>query len=298
VGGRGVTVVGLDISQYIDAEPEVEEETWLLPIEHFSPTSIAMFKRCPEQFRQRYVLGRKERPGEALVIGTAVHRVAERNFEQKIESREDIPLLSLIEFYDDVAFPEAMTERTEQHGLDIAWDTDPDGARKRGRAITTAYQGGVAPRVQPISVETRVEADFGLQVPIIGYADCVTSDSVIDIKTGKTARSEIKPEWRLQSAVYGTITEKPVDFHAVAASTKDFRASIKTPLEHPGLSVWIPPEAREEVKRNVRGTAWLAQYLMKKLGPDEPWPTDGQSHPWACSYCGFRPGCPAWKGME
>ena len=281
----------LDISQYLE-----NQRTWTLPIEHLSSTSLGMLARCPEQFRNRYVLGRKERPGEALVIGTAVHLAAEENFAQKVESGEDISLPDMEAFYQDVAFPQAISEREEQ-GDEIAWDTGPDGARKRGRAITLGYHLQVSPRVLPISVETRVEADFGLPVPVIGYADIRTADEVIDIKTGNKARRQIKPEWRIQSAVYSTITEQPVDFHCVSATQKDFRATVNTPLESPELSVWLPPEAREETKRNVRVMAGMALAFMEQIGPDHPWPTTGMVHPWACNYCGFKPGCPAWKGI-
>jgi PD-(D/E)XK nuclease superfamily len=286
----------LDISSYLEREPQVRED-WNLPIEHFSATSISMFKRCPEQFRQRYILGRKERPGEALVIGTAVHQAAAFNFEQKVTSHEDIPFLDLLTWYDDVGFTRAVEDR-QQDGDEIIWDAGEDNARRRGRAITAAYHTAVAPRVQPLTVETRIEADFGLAVPVIGYSDVATADRVIDIKTGKAARRQVKPEWRLQAGIYSCITGLPVDFHAVSASVANHKVTILTPLEAPELSVWIPPDAQVEVERNVRSTAWLAQYLMKTLGPDEPWPTDGTAHPWACSWCGYRSGCPAWKGIE
>lgn len=285
----------LDISSYLDAE--VEENGWVLPIEHLSPSSLGMLARCPEQWRQRYVLGRKERPGEALVIGTAVHLAAERNFAQKVSSYEDIPVADLVAWYDDVAFVTALSERQED-GEEVAWDTGPDGARLRGRAITSAYHSQVAPRVQPTSVETKVEADVGLPVPVLGYADCLTTTTVIDLKTSKQARREVKPEWRFQSAIYGSITGKPVDFHVCSASEKTHRATINTPLESSGLSVWMPPEARLEAARNVRAMAWMADHFYRTLGPDEPWPTTGMAHPWACGFCGFRAGCPAWKGME
>jgi hypothetical protein len=286
--------VGLDISSYLRGETQ---EEWVLPVKHLSPSSIGMAARCWEQFRQTYVLGRRQRPGEALVIGTAVHLAAEHNFSQKIESHEDIPTDDLVTWYDDVGFPGAIAER-EEKGEEVAWDTGPDGARRRGRAITWTYRDTVSPRVQPLSVETRVEADFGLPRPVIGYADCITEKTVIDIKTSKTARRDVKPEWRIQAAVYSTITGKPVDFHAVSASEKAHKATVITPLESPELSVWIPAAARAETQRNVRSIAWMANNLMLTLGPDQPWPTTGQVHPWACGWCGFRSGCPAWKGLE
>ena len=282
----------LDISQYLDPIPEAK---WTLPIEHLSATSLGMLARCPEQFRQRYVLGRKERPGEALVIGTAVHLAAEHNFAQKIESHEDTLLADHLDYYDDIAFGQALDERVDE---EIVWDTDPEGARKRGRAITYAYHSIVAPRVQPLAAETRVEADFGLPVPVIGYADVRTADKVIDIKTGNKARRQIKPEWRIQAGVYSSITEQPVDFHCVSATPTKFVATVNTPLEAPELSIWLPPEAREATKQNVRVMAGMALNFMDAIGPDEPWPTLGQVHPWACGYCAFKPGCPAWKGIQ
>lgn len=291
---------GLDVTQYLDADPVVEEE-WVLPIEHLSASSLGMLARCPEQWRQRYVLGRKERPGEALVIGTAVHVTAEHNFRQKIDSHEDIPFDTLVQWYDDVGFPTAITER-EEKGEEVLWDTDPDGARKRGRAITKAYHmpvgdfPSVSQRIQPLSVETRVEADFDLPVPVIGFADVFIEGRVIDIKTGKAARREPKPEWWIQSAVYGTITGLPLDFHCVSATTKEFRATVNTPLQYPDLSVWLSDPERDEAKRYVRSMAWMADHFMRTLGPDAPWPTWGRGHPWACNWCAFKVGCPAWKG--
>jgi PD-(D/E)XK nuclease superfamily len=285
--------IALDIAQYLDAN----RPPWTLPIEHLSATSLGMLARCPEQFRQRYVLGRKERPGEALVIGTAVHLAAEQNFAQKIASHADLPAHEILAWYDDVGFPQALDER-EEAGDEVIWNTSPDGARERGRAITYAYHGVVSPRIQPLATESRVEANFGAPVPVIGYSDVETVDKIIDIKTGNKARRQIKPEWRIQAGIYSTIAQKPVDFHCVSATETTHKASILTPLESPELSIWLPPEAREETKRNVRVMAAMAQNFMDAIGPDDPWPTLGQVHPWACGYCGFRAGCPAWKGID
>jgi hypothetical protein len=289
-----MTAVGLDIASYLEAE---EVSDWQLPIEHFSASSLAMLARCPRQWQERYIHGRKERPGEALVLGTAVHRVVEFNYAQKIASHADLPLTEIVTYFDDVAWYEALADRQED-GDEVKWDTDQDNARTRGRAITYGYHSQVSERVQPVSVETKIAADVGLPVPVLGYADCLTKTNVIDVKTSKQARREVKPEWRFQSAVYGSIIGLPVDFHVCAASPTTHKASIYTPLEHPGLSVWMPEEARHEAARNIRAMAWMVNHFYRQLGPDEPWPTTGMAHPWACSFCGFRSDCPAWKGLE
>lgn len=290
-----MTALGLDIASYL--ADEVEDDDWKLPIEHLSPSSLGMLARCPEQWRQRYVLGKKERPGEALVIGTSVHLVVERNYGQKITTGEDLPVADLVTWYDDVGWDAALADR-QGEGDEVAWDTDADNARTRGRAITYGYHSQVSPRVQPVSVETKITADVGLAIPVLGYADAITADQVIDVKTSKQARRQVKPEWRLQSGIYGSILGLPVDFHVCAASATTHKASIITPLEESALSVWMPPEARIEAARNIRAMAWMANHFYRQLGPDEPWPTLGFTHPWACSWCGFRSGCPAWKGLE
>src|SRR4051812_16147041 len=75
--------------------------SWNLPIQHWSPSSLSMLRRCPYQWQQRYTHRRKARPAEAPVTGTAVHAGLARNFDWKMQSGEDIPTVELIEWYDD-----------------------------------------------------------------------------------------------------------------------------------------------------------------------------------------------------
>jgi hypothetical protein len=58
-----------------------------LPVDHLSATQISMLNRCPEQYRQRYVLGKKERPGAALIVGGAFHEAIETDFAGRSERR-------------------------------------------------------------------------------------------------------------------------------------------------------------------------------------------------------------------
>jgi hypothetical protein len=58
-----------------------------LPVDHLSATQISMLNSCPEQYRQRYVLGKKERPGAALIVGGAFHEAIEDDFAWKIRRR-------------------------------------------------------------------------------------------------------------------------------------------------------------------------------------------------------------------
>jgi PD-(D/E)XK nuclease superfamily len=297
--------VSIDISQYASpvatmlerAEPASRADLWNLTfLDHWSPSSLAMLQRCPRQWQERYLHGRKERPAEAPVIGTAVHAAIENNFRQKIESHSDLAAIDVLDSYAEEIFPRTIQEEQERSGAEVHWDTSPDKARARGRVMLSEYHGTVAPRVQPEAVELRIEADFGLPVPVIGRFDVRRANSVIDIKTGKQATRKPKEAWRIQASVYGRAENKPVEFHSLAATTKTEKVTILTPLEEEALLVHPTTAERIEIARSVQALSDLACFYMAKYGTDTPWPTLGTLHTWACQFCGFIGDCPAWAG--
>lgn len=286
----------LDASQFTALiEPERD---WNLGeyVDHWSPSSLAMLRRCPRQFQERYLKGRKERPAESPVIGTAVHAALERNFRQKIASHEDLPTVELIDWYDDAGFEATLVGEQEKTGYEIHWDTDEDSARGRGRKMLGEYRNSVAPRIQPLSVEGSVSVDFGLAVPVVGRYDLLRDQSTIDWKTGKSKVSTPKESWRIQAAVYEEATGRPIEFHSISATAKG-TVSIVTPLESEPLLVAPSASERAEMRRTLAAVSAEACLYMELLGADAPWPTHGRFHTWACDYCGFRRDCPAWEEL-
>jgi len=289
----------LDISGYIgmavDRELDAREPApWNLPIRHWSPSSLAMFQRCPRQWQERYLHGRKERPAEAPVIGIGLHHAAEVNFKQKIDSHEDIPLATLLDYYNS-AFPVVVDQEQEKAGEEVAWDTSAEKAQKRGELMLAGYQNTVAPRIQPTDVELNISVDLGLPVPVEGRFDVERDETVIDIKSGKQAQRKPKEAWRIQAAVYGEARQRPVEFHSVSASPSRNTVTIITPLESEDMLVQPSPAQRASQSRTLRALSDYACFLMATVGPDDPWPTMGVFHSWACEYCGFRGDCPAWR---
>ena len=297
--------MSLDISQYVDqaVRAVVREATYdpssFEPLrnfnEHWSPSSLSMARRCPEQFRRRYILGHKERPGSALVIGTAVHKGVERNCGQKIESHIDLPMVDLLDWYDDEGWPWSVNDEQEKTGQEILWKDAPDSARGRGRTMLSAYHHNVAPRIQPIGVEGMVEVDFGLAVPVIGRYDILRESTVIDLKTGQRAQKKPKESWRIQAAVYGEAAGRPVEFHSVTMASDKGAPAIWTPLEAEGLLEQPTEREREHMRISLRAVSAEVCLYMTLFGPEEPWPTHGRFHDWACDWCGFRSTCPAWE---
>lgn len=295
-------MTGLDISHYAGVMKQAlavikgqeEPPPFNLPIPHWSPSSLGMFQRCPYQWQQRYVHGRKERPAEAPFVGTAVHSGLEQNFRQKIESHVDLPTVELLSWYDDEGFLKTLASEMERAGEEVMWQTSPEEAKARGRSMIAGYHQQVSPRIQPIGVEGKVEIDFGLAVPVEGRYDLLEERRCVDWKTGKRSQKKPKESWRIQAAVYGEATGRPVEFHSVTATERG-AVTIVTPLESEQLLVNPTEREREVMRTSLRAISHTACMFMEIFGPDEPWPTHGRFHDWACDYCGFRPTCPAWE---
>jgi len=296
--GGGSAVI--KIEQYVIEEAKrASGFEWTLGeyLDHLSPSSLSMLRRCPRQFQQRYLFGKKERPAEAPVIGTAVHAGLELNFGQKITSGVDMTTAELLTWYSDVGFEATLDAEQDRGGGEVAWDTDPERAKVRGRVMLGEYHNAISPRVQPVSVEGSFSIDLGAPVPIVGRFDIEESHQVIDVKTGKRKTTKPKEAWRIQGAVYNKARGKPVAFHSLSA-TENNAVTIATPLEAEELLIALDEHELRVMSQDVRALAALACLLFDLYGIEQSWPTWGRFHDWACSYCGFRNDCPAWSNNE
>lgn len=274
---------------------------WLGRMDHLSASSLGMFRRCPEQFRNRYLLKRKEPPGEAIVVGSFFHETMEWNYKKKVWAREDQPLSEMVTYLQDEAVPSVLNGAG---GIDeVRWDSQDkwkslDKARGDAQRITSTYYNRVLPRIQPTETELRLEWHIrDVPVPVIGYLDVIAEGPrVIDTKTGAKAVKKVKPGWMLQGHIYAAWSGIPVEYHSINRAEN---VTVNTPLEAPELL--IRPNQREAA--NLAGVIQTMvgqiEHLMATIGPDEPWPTWGKFADWSmstlpCNYCGFRKGCPAW----
>lgn len=277
---------------------------WLGIFRHLSPSSLGMLRRCPRQFQQRYIRGKKEAPGESLVIGSFFHETMEWNYRQKIESHEDRPLSEVVEYLGDAAVPKVLDEAggADEIRWDVGGDTAlaVDRARSDAERITSAYHASVLPRIQPTAVEQRFEwKPEGVPVKIIGYLDVITDDvRTVDTKTGKAVSKKIKPSWQLQGLTYANATSIPVEFHSISRAKTP---SICTPLESDEMVINPQPQQAANLVRMIAMMADQIEYYMNRYGPDEEWPTLGRLADWSqnllpCNMCAWKKDCPAWAG--
>ncbi|HEY7421439.1 MAG TPA: PD-(D/E)XK nuclease family protein [Gaiellaceae bacterium] len=273
-----------------------KSEAWLDGyIDHFSASSLRMLKVCPEQYRQRYILGRKERPGEALVLGSAVHSAVGFNLTQKIDSHEDLPSAEVVSYFNDHAWPVAVERDGGED--EIRWDSKPDTVRSDGERVTVGYHAVVCPTIQPLAVERRL--DFvvpGVPVPFIGYIDFEELTHQVDLKTGKQVQRKPDANWRFQGTIYAAFTGKPTHFHSISRAKTP---SIATPLDAPEMVVSPHSTQVAVVERVLRDYAAQVEWYFNRYGPDEPWPTSGLYMDYkggaACGFCGYRKWCVAWE---
>jgi hypothetical protein len=265
-------------------------------LQHFSASGLRLLRVCPRAWQERYIHGKKERPGAALTVGKAVHSATGFSHTQKIQSHEDLPVTEVLQYYHDVAWPEAI----EQDGgvEEIRWDEDskPEDVRNDGQRMTQAYHLTVSPRIQPLAVEKRI--DFvvpGIPVPFVGYVDVEEEGNLDDLKTGKQVTRKPDANWRTQGTLYAAHLGKPCHFHSVSRAKTP---SIATPLESPEMVVTPHPHTVETITRVLHDYAMQAAWYFETYGPDDPWPTNGIFMDYkggrVCDFCGFRKDCPAW----
>lgn len=247
---------------------------------HLSPGSASMFMRCPEQWRRRYLLGEKERPGAALVRGRADHYAHETNFTQKVQTHTDVPL-------DDVLDAYATSWRTtvDEYGGDSEIAADDGKPLSKvydiGAKGVEAYHTTVSPTVDPTDVEVALEIELG-NVLVSVRADILTPDAGVERKTTSRKQNEPKPDHAFQAMTYATVFGCPFDVHYVADS-----GTITTPASNPQLRVGKLEQAVTVAYNRI---ALSIVDLYARFGPDETWPGN-VTHPWACGFCGWQKVC-------
>lgn len=276
------------------------EEEWLFTgyrrMDHVSPSMLNLLVECPRQFQQRYLLDAPEKPAENLVLGTAFHAAMELNMQQKIQSHEDMPLTEVVDWFDDSGFAAVVESEQEKTEQEIIWDTSFDEAKTRGRLMVGQYHREVSPRLQPIAVEGAFSVPMGLPVPVTGRYDLLTEATAIDWKSSQKRIYKPKTTWLIQASIYSFATGKPVEFHNVSCTQSDHKVGIVTPLESESMLVAPSQGEVNAFQRMILALVDEMNHYMRRYGPDQAWPTRGRFHMFACSYCSFKVGCPAWEG--
>lgn len=283
-------------------------EEWPSAIDHISASSMKMLARCPEQWRQRYVLGIKKPPEAAQVWGGADHKAIEHTFQHALDHKgQHAPVAEVKE-----RFVAAVDERIEESGGfdEVVWrggtkkerTAEYDDMLHRGQALAAHYRTEVAEDYLPVTLEEAFSIELpGIPVPLIGwidltaiYAQLATDEpqagSIIDRKTSAKSKRGPEADWLVQAMIYQLVKPLPHEWHV---SVKNQQPKVQVGPEFVAM-----PRPEAMVRRWLTGQVQHVGYLYNRYGPDHPWPGDGLAHPWACSYCAYAPGCPHREGLR
>lgn len=291
VGNPAVTG-SADSEQSFLSDPVPGLAEFQLPIEHFSASSLNMLEICPRQWQQRYIHGRKEPPGQSLVLGSAYHGGVEFGLDVKLVTEADPDLDDMVVYFHDAVWPETLDRFGGES--EVIWDDKPETVRAKGAELVTVYHPRIA-YLEPEAVEHEFLIDIEAPVPIKGYIDLVQQHGrpSIDFKTSAKRRPTLKPDWRMQARVYQLAVPRAVDFHQITtAKTPEIITGLETDEMVEDYSELIA----YQTKRRIKQALAEANHYYVTFGPDDDWPMRGIHHDWRCSpkWCAYRKDCPVW----
>jgi hypothetical protein len=173
-------------------------------MEAITPSMLSMFLRCPHQFERRYLRGEIIPPGIAARRGSATHKAAQLNHEQKLHSQADLPLEDLQD-----AARDHYLHLIKEEGVFIPRDQVADKEKLLAAGLdatvrlTTLYREALAPAIAPVLVEEKLTLAAGLDLPLRGTIDVFTQDQWLpDLKTADKSKSARDADHSLQLTFY------------------------------------------------------------------------------------------------
>lgn len=255
---------------------------------HRSKSQIEMYLRCPEQFRRRYIAGEKRPPSIHAHRGSGFHGGVERNYKQKILSREDLPVSDIVE-----SAVAAFEERLESDGVSFSQEDESRGiknvigeAKDMTARMSQFWGKEVAPLYQPAMVEEKVTIALpGATHDLMGIIDIATEDGEIrDMKTAAKAKPKDAADTSLQLTIY-----------AVAYTAKTGKLPTKVALDTIVDSKSGVKYQPLESTRTVDDLKVLANKLnvVEKAIETDVFPPAPEGS-WWCSerWCGYWHDCP------
>jgi len=225
-------------------------------------------------------------PGVALLLGTGVHRGAEHNFRQKIESHEDLPAAEIVE-------AAVSAFEAETHGEYALTDDEASvgAAKVLGQAkdkladMAEVHAIEQAPDYQPLLVEHATRIEFpGATHDLLGITDLRDDKQrVTDFKTAARKKAQSEVDKSIQLTIYAAAYQ--ID-HGEPCSEVRFDTITKT--KTPQRQLLRSTRTRADFAALVaRVNATLAGINAGIFVPASP-------GDWVCDpkWCGYWATCP------
>lgn len=261
---------------------------------------LAMLSRCGEQFYRVYILGHREPPGIARIIGSAVHKSVKSTLQKKLDSGGVLPPVVQVrdearsffqEVYDEE--PLTLTESERESGIDAVKGSAIDATV----ALSALHRTEFAPIIQPIP--------GGLERPWVVKCEGYPFDlaGTFDIDEGRRIR-DTKTRNR-NPGQHEADTSEQLTFYAMAKKIID-----RVDLDSVHLDFLIKPtESSSERCVSLESTRGMSDYIVAKnrferaveVIEKEAFIPASQAD-WFCSerFCGFAAdgSCPFFRGKK
>ena len=166
--------------------------------EVLSPSQANGFIDCSARWYFRYARELPDQTTAKQGLGKSVHRAAEFNFRQKLQSRRDLPEGQVVTAFRD-AWEEQIGETVFHAG------ESPLAIGKNGESLVAMYMAEAAPSIQPAAIEQYVSGEIA-GVKVRGIVDLVDVEGrVIDLKTVASTPRGVPSSQRFQVATYRQI---------------------------------------------------------------------------------------------
>lgn len=245
-----------------------------------SASSVGTYLRCGQQWYFAYVMRIKRPPTVKQLIGIATHDAVETNYTQKMETRTDLPVSDVLDAF-STSYDMKSTEVEPEE------DEDVGAGKDSGVQLVRLYHTTVAPPIQPTIVEKEVTFSVD-SISYSGYIDLADEEGTIrDTKT--TTR---RPSDTLSYATAMTgyaIGYRQLMGQQESGMVLDFLIRTKTPQY---VAIATPPASDE----NIATFASTVQKVRDGIEKGMFLPNGLFSN--ACSWCGYKDICPAYKGAK
>jgi hypothetical protein len=170
------------------------------PGDVLSPSGASGYLACGFKWFGRHVLKLPDPPTGALTMGSAVHAAVNANFEQKIETKHDLPPIGVKAVYGEAW--QLLVKGEHPARYQGGKPSLPTEFRDDEEPGELKYLDEACPEIEPAAVEFPVSGIIN-GVRVRGYIDLLDARGrVIDLKTAARKPSEISSDYRFQVATY------------------------------------------------------------------------------------------------
>lgn len=247
-----------------------------LPLGYVSYSQIRMYKRCPWQYKLRYVDGLKMKPKSNLILGTGVHEGLTEGFKEKKNKGGSDKVIKRLIVDKAVATIEELIRQEQE----IEWSEGDNEAVLKDDAskMGAIYYDEIGKKLKVEEISKKFEIEFeNVEWKLVGEVD-VVSDNLIDWKTGNRKYSDEYIVFDEQLKIYRIVYEKETEIHAI----------IRYRKKEPEIQIFKQTVSIQEVRDVLKNISQIVKLIKTGVYYKI-------NDYMKCSWCGFREICQNYK---